>query len=89
MAGLGPHCCVGSFLVVVCRLLTAVAALLAERGLQMLGSQQLRCMGLVALCHVKSSWARDQTCEPCVGRRILNHWTTREVQDPIHAFSHI
>ena len=22
---------------------------------------------------------RDQTCVPCVGRRILNHWTTREV----------
>ena len=26
-----------------------------------------------------SSPARDQTCVPCIGRHILNHWTTREV----------
>ena len=26
-----------------------------------------------------SSPARDQTCVPCIRRRILNHWTTREV----------
>ena len=26
-----------------------------------------------------SSRARDQTHIPCVGRRILNHWATREV----------
>ena len=26
-----------------------------------------------------SSWTRDQTPVPCIGRRILNHWTTREV----------
>ena len=25
-----------------------------------------------------SSWTRDQTQVPCIGRRILNHWTTRE-----------
>ena len=24
---------------------------------------------------------RDQTCVPCIGRQILNHWTTREVLD--------
>ena len=36
-------------------------------------------MGLVALWHVKNSWARDRTCVPCIGRWILNHWTTREV----------
>ena len=23
---------------------------------------------------------RDQTCVPCIGRQILNHWTTRKVQ---------
>ena len=23
--------------------------------------------------------ARDQTCIPCVGKWILNHWTTRKV----------
>ena len=26
-----------------------------------------------------SSPTRDQTCIPCIGRQILNHWTTREV----------
>ena len=26
-----------------------------------------------------SSLTRDQTCTPCIGRRSLNHWTTREV----------
>ena len=25
------------------------------------------------------SQSRDQTCTPCIGRRNLNHWTTREV----------
>ena len=31
--------------------------------------------------HVGSSQTRDQTCVPCTGRCILNHWTTREVTD--------
>ena len=35
-------------------------------------------MGLVALQHMGSSQTRDQTCVPCIGRRILNHRTTRE-----------
>ena len=35
--------------------------------------------GLVALQPVGSSQTRDQTCVPCIGRRILNHWTNREV----------
>ena len=26
-----------------------------------------------------SSLTRDQTHVPCIGRQILNHWTTREV----------
>ena len=30
-------------------------------------------MGLVALRHVGSSRTRDQTCVPCIGRRILIH----------------
>ena len=42
-------------------------------------AQQLWCMGLVALRHVGSSQTRDQTCVPCTGMWILNHWTTREV----------
>ena len=34
---------------------------------------------LVAPWHVESSWTRDQTCIPHIGRQILNHWTTSEV----------
>ena len=26
-----------------------------------------------------NSLTRDRTCLPCIGRQILNHWTTREV----------
>ena len=36
-------------------------------------------MGLVAPQLVESSWTRDGTHVPCIGRWILNHWTTREV----------
>ena len=71
--------------VAVCSLLIVVDYLIAEHRLQQLqfaGSralvQQLWCMGLVALWHVESSWTRFQTHIPCNGRRILNHWTTRE-----------
>ena len=34
--------------------------------------------GLAAPWYVGSSQTRDRTCVPCVGRHILNHWTTRE-----------
>ena len=36
-------------------------------------------MGLAAMQHVGSSWSRDRTCVPCIGKWILNHWTTRDV----------
>ena len=36
-------------------------------------------MGLLTPFHVGSSWTRDRTHVPCIGRWILNHWTTREV----------
>ena len=42
--------------------------------------QKLWCMGLVAPWHVESSQTRDWTCVPCIGRWILIHCTTREVQ---------
>ena len=42
-------------------------------------AQQLWRMGLVTPRHVGSSRTRDRTCVPCIGRRILNHCTTREV----------
>ena len=31
-----------------------------------------------------NSSTRDRTCIPCIGRLILNHWTTREVPKIIH-----
>ena len=34
-------------------------------------------MGLVASWHVESSHTKDQTCVSCIGRWILNHWTSR------------
>ena len=37
-------------------------------------------MGLVALRHVGSSQTRDRTSVPSIGRWILNHYATREVQ---------
>ena len=36
-------------------------------------------MSLVALQHVESPRTRNQTHVPCIGRWILNQWTTREV----------
>ena len=42
-------------------------------------AQQLWCTGLVAPRHVGSSRTRALTRVPCIGRRILNHFATREV----------
>ena len=41
--------------------------------------QKLWCSGLVTLWLLESSWIRDRTCVPCIGKRILTHCTTREV----------
>ena len=43
-------------------------------------AQTLGHTGSVALQHVASSQARDWTFVSCIGRQILNHWTTREPQ---------
>ena len=82
----------GSYsLVAVCGILFAVVFLVWSTGSRVYtldgsGTQaveprlrQLWHMGLVALGHVGSSWIRDHTYIPCIGRQILNHWTTREV----------
>ena len=42
-------------------------------------NQQVGCTGLVALQHVGLLWSRDRTHVPCIGRWILNHWTTKKV----------
>ena len=84
LAVLGLRCCIS---------LAAVSGvcLLWSRGrgppwaqyLQLAGSgaqaQSLWRLGLVAPWHVGSSWTRDQTHVPCIGRQILNHWPPKKV----------
>ena len=41
-------------------------------------TQQLCHMGFAPPRHMESSQTRDRTCFSCIGRWILNHWTTRE-----------
>ena len=55
--------------------LIAAASLTAEHGLWVLGLSSC-----AALWHVGSFQTRDRTHVPSLGRWILNHWTTREVQ---------
>ena len=55
--------------------------LLWRMGSRVLGLQWLQHVGLVTLRHVGSSLSRDQTHVPCIGRWILNHWTTKETRD--------
>ena len=47
-------------------------------GLWSTGSVAVVHEGLVAPLHVGSSWTRDRTRVPCIGRQILNHCATRE-----------
>ena len=54
--------------------------LLQSTGSRVHRLQQLWCVGLVAPRHVVFSWRkRNWTHVLCIGRQILNHWTTREV----------
>ena len=55
------------------------APLVAGHRLRVRGLQGLWHVGSVALWHVESSHTKDQTCVPCIGREIPNHWTPREV----------
>ena len=78
------------FRVAVHGLVLAVASLVVEHRLRIHRLQQLWHMdssactvwrtGLVALRHMESSWTRDQMHVLCIGRQILYHRTTREVQ---------
>ena len=67
------------------RLLIAVGSLVVEHGLSFssCGSQtlacRLECTGLAASRHVGSYQTGDRTHVPCIGRQILNHWTTGDV----------
>ena len=85
----GEH---GLLFVVGHGLLIAVASLVAEHRLQVRRLQQLwhagsvvvacglQSAGLVAPQPVGSSGTRGQTHVPCIGRCILKHCATREVQ---------
>ena len=53
--------------------------LLQSTGSRMCRLQWLWFMGSVAPQHVESSQTRDLAHVPCIGRQVLNHWTTREV----------
>ena len=66
-------------------LLTAVASLVWRMGsgaqapgAALRGSVVVH-MGSVALQHVESFQTGDQTLVPCIGRWMLNPWTTRDV----------
>ena len=61
-------------------LLTAAASLVVEQqALEHVSFVSCGAMGLVTPWHVRSSQTGDRTCVLCIGRWILNCWTTREV----------
>ena len=53
----------------------------SEHWLQVPRLPQLWLMGSAAPQHVGSSWTRARPRVPYMGRWILNHWATREVQE--------
>ena len=69
----------GSSLVLVRRLLVAVASLEWNTGSV---AKAGGLTGSIAPQHVGSSWTRDLPRVPCIGKWILNHWTTREAPYP-------
>ena len=94
MAALGLCCCVwafsscgeGGYSLFQCSVFSSWWLLLLQSGVSKLvsfsscgtWSQYLHLTCLVASQHVGSSQTRDQTHDPCIGRWILNPWTTRE-----------
>ena len=72
----------GCSLVAECGLLNVVLSLARAQALRGIASVAVAC-GLSCFAHSMcglSSLSRDQTRVPCVGRQILNHWTTTEVR---------
>ena len=74
--------CSGSSL---CGLLTSVASHCGAQAL-CTEAQKLQYAESPASKHVESSQTRDWTCVPWIGRRILNHWTTRDVLSNFSSF---
>ena len=71
----------GLLFIAVCRCSLQWLLLLWNIGFRTCEIQQLWHMALIALLHVGSSWSKDRTYISCISRRILNHWTTREVHE--------
>ena len=75
---LGLCCCTQAFSACGRGLLTVVASLVAEHRLCSAGSvvvvHRLNCL---AACEIFPD--QGQACVPCIGRWVLNQWTTREV----------
>ena len=70
-------------------MLMALTPLVVERGLQSMWASLV--MVQAELPHGMwdlSSWTRDQTSDPSIGRWILNHWATREISLPNFFFNH-
>ena len=54
-------------------------SLVVARGPHSVHTSVVVMHGLAALRHEGSSWTRDQTHVPCIGMRLLIHYTTREI----------
>ena len=94
LAELSLHCCVWAFsssvergLISRCSAQANLCCGFSRCGTQAIGhvGSVVVLHGLVALQYVESSWTREQTHVPCIGRQRLNHWTTKEVYH--HSFS--
>ena len=101
---LGLHCCSGFSLVAAGRGHPLVVGfslrwplLLQSMGSRRVGfsrcstwtqAQHLWLMGLVAPRDVGSSWTRDRTHAPCIGRGILYHRATRKALVILIPFNH-
>ena len=60
-------------------LIAVVASLVAEHGLEGSWASVVLVLGFSCPKACGILLDRDQTHVPCIGRWILNHWTTREV----------
>ena len=81
LASLGVHCCTQALPSCDERglLYSCAAQAFLSSGFPCCVARALGCEGLIASWHMPSSQTKDQTCVPCTGRQILNHWITREV----------
>ena len=79
-------CCTGSVLLLMGFLyLWHWGAWASHYGASLVMYHLLRCVGSEVVAHglshfavVEFSQTRDRTHVPCIGRQILNHWTTRK-----------